>query len=163
MCIMAVYTAVGQESPQMQIRALFDTVVDCLVELRVCKEISVLDHLGDLGKILIDDTAGAHIHMAHLGVAHLTVGKTDCHSGSVSFNKRTLCHQFFHHGSLSHSHRICFFDVGETVAVKDHQYNRFLSHVCFLSVFRNYRRSSPSLKQHGILHIFCPSARRVPY
>ena len=43
----------------------------------VFEEFAVLDLFRDLGEVLIDDAARAHVEVADFGVAHLTVGQAD--------------------------------------------------------------------------------------
>ncbi|MNZ99418.1 hypothetical protein D3C78_1187410 [compost metagenome] len=46
---------------------------------RVLEELAVANGLGDAGEVLVDDTAGAQVHVTDFGVAHLPVRQADVH------------------------------------------------------------------------------------
>ena len=73
----AVYAAVRQKPPQVQLFTVLCSVLHCLEKRGVLEEFAVLDLLGDLGKVLIDDAPRAHVEVSDLGIAHLSVGKSD--------------------------------------------------------------------------------------
>ena len=70
-------TAVGGEAHQVEFLAGgLDIVVDRL-DLGIVEELVVADGHVDLDQVLVDDAAGAEVHMANLGVAHLPVRQAD--------------------------------------------------------------------------------------
>ena len=69
--------AVRQKSPQVQLLAGLLGVLHRLQQGGIFKEVAVLDGLGDLGQILIDDAPRAHVEVSDFGVAHLPVGEPD--------------------------------------------------------------------------------------
>ena len=77
----------------------------------VLKECSVLDLLGDTCKFLIHDAACAHVQVAHFGVTHLSVGKSDSHAASISFYKRALCHQLVDNRCVGLRNRVMLLDI----------------------------------------------------
>ncbi len=76
MRIVAVHAAVREQAPQMEVAVVFPAVIHRGHQRFVLKKVSVLDGLRDPGQILKDDPSRAHVHMAHLRVAHLPVGKS---------------------------------------------------------------------------------------
>ena len=58
--------------------------------------------------------------MANLGVAHLAVRKTYCHTAGIALHKGFAFHKTTDNGCISHSDGICFGIVIESVAIKDH-------------------------------------------
>ena len=65
----------------MQRAVMLDAVVDSLVHRLVIEEVAVFDSLGDARELLIHDAACAHVGVADLAVAHLTVRQTDVQAG----------------------------------------------------------------------------------
>ena len=118
MCDMAVNAAVRYQTVQMQIGIILFAVLDCLEQLGIFKEIAVLDFLGDTGKILINDAACAHVQVSYLGIAHLSVGKSDKHTRSIASLKGIFLHETVHNGSLGESNRIALGPVVKAVSVK---------------------------------------------
>ena len=120
--------AVRKKSPYVEVGILLLAVVDSAEEVLVLKENAVLDILGDQCKILIDDPAAAHVHMADFGVAHLAVRQTYEKAGSIALLEGTFCHQFVHDRCLCHVYCVCDVVLGQTISVKNHQNYRFLFH-----------------------------------
>ena len=104
----------------MKIGIVLDAIVDGLIQLGILKEITVLDQLCDLGEILVDDTACADVHVTDLRVTHLSVGKTDKHTGGIAFYKRVLCLKRIHHRCLRHGNCIAILTLADAIAVKYH-------------------------------------------
>ena len=76
----AVHSAVGQQTEQVQCRAVFLHVIDSLEKRLVFKERAILDRLRYHRKILIYYASGSDIEMADFRVAHLAFGKPDVQS-----------------------------------------------------------------------------------
>ena len=129
MCIVAVNAAVGEQTPDMEVGVVLLAVLDSAEELFVLKEDAVLDILCDESEVLVDDTAGTDVHVTYLGVTHLSVRKSYSKSGSISELIRALCHQLIHNGCVSHLDGVTLFLLRDAVAVEDHHYYRFLSHI----------------------------------
>ena len=94
--IVAVYASVRYESHQMKCRIVFLYILTRFHKRFILKEISILDRLCDLCKILVYDTACTHVQMSYLRVSHLSVRKSYCHTAGISFHERALSHQFVH-------------------------------------------------------------------
>ena len=120
MGIVAVNTAVGQQAVHMQLAVVLLNVFHSLHKDFIFKEISVLDRLGDTGQILINDAACAHVKMSDLGVAHLSVRKTDIQSAGLSLHERVLFHKTVHDRRGSLCHCIVVLPRIQSVAVEDH-------------------------------------------
>ena len=59
-------------------------------QLGIGEETAVLDRRIDAGEILVDDAAGAEIHVPHFGIAHLPVRKADMAAFGMDQGVRTL-------------------------------------------------------------------------
>ena len=92
MCNMTVHTTIGKKSPQMQVRIIFLTIIHGCKQCLILKKVTVFDCLGNSGQILVNNAAGTDIHMSNLRVTHLSVWKSYCQAGSLSFYKRTFLH-----------------------------------------------------------------------
>ena len=57
-------------------------------ERRTREQLAVADALVDPRQVLVDDAAGAHVHVADLGVAHLSGGQTDRFAGRDQLGMR---------------------------------------------------------------------------
>ena len=115
-----VHTAIGHQSHKMQAGIVSLHILAGGKKSFILKEISILDSLGDLSQVLINDPAGSHIQMSHLRVSHLSFRKSYRHPAGVAFYKRILLHQLVHHRRLRLSHRIAFFTLIQSVSVQDH-------------------------------------------
>ena len=116
----AVNAAVGQKSVNVQIGILHFTVVDRFEDLGILKEYSVLDLLGDPCKFLINDPAGAHIHVTDLGIAHLPVRESYRHTAGISLYKRNTLHKPADDRSICHGNSVSFGIVVKAIAIQDH-------------------------------------------
>ena len=96
MCVVAVDSSVRYKSHQMKCRIIFLYILTCCHKCFIFEKIAILDCLCDLGKILVYDAACSHVQMPHLGVSHLSVRKTYCHTAGISSHERALSHQFVH-------------------------------------------------------------------
>ena len=74
---MAVDAAVGDEADEVQRVPAVGGAIHRGDERRVGEEIAVADALVDARQVLVDDAAGAHVHVADFGVAHLPGGQAD--------------------------------------------------------------------------------------
>ena len=126
MCIVAVYTAVGKKSPEMQVGIVLLAVLDGCQKLFIFIELAVPDQLADQCQILINDPSGSDIHMSHLGISHLSVGKSYGHAGCEARDKGALSHQLVDIRGLCHVYGICFLVIGQSETIQDHKYYRFL-------------------------------------
>ena len=79
--VVAVNAAVGHKTHQVKSRGILFAVLHCANESFIGEKVAVLNGFCDPGKLLIDHPAGADVGVADLGVAHLTVGKTDVKAG----------------------------------------------------------------------------------
>ena len=92
MCVVAVYTTIGKKSHKMNSRIIVLCILHCCKKCFIPEEITIVDLFCDSGKLLIYDTACAHIHMTYLRVTHLSVRKTNCKSAGISFYEWIFCH-----------------------------------------------------------------------
>ena len=120
MCIVAVYATVRKKSHKMN-RGI---VVFCILHSRkkclILEEIAVLDLFCDPCKLLVYDTACAHVHMTNLGVTHLSVRKTYRKTAGIAFYKRIIFHESVHNRCFCLIYSISVMSVIESVSIKDH-------------------------------------------
>ena len=128
----AVHAAGANQSEQMQGGPVLFAVFRCSQEFRILEEVAVSDLLGDSGQLLVYHPAGAHVHVADLGVAHLSVGKADRQTAGVALHKGAVLHQLIQHRLVCQSNRIVLRALIQAEAVKYHQYCRSLVHTIFL-------------------------------
>ena len=101
-CQGAVDSAVGAQSEEVQGPAAACHIVVCCFDFLVFQKFVLAAGHVDLDQILINDAARADVEMSHLGVAHLSGGKT--HVLTAGFQKRygVLCPELVEiGGSLS--------------------------------------------------------------
>ena len=120
MGVVAVDTAIGQQSVHMQLTVILLNILHSLHKDFIFEEISVLDRLGDAGKVLIHDSAGSHVQMADFRVAHLSVRQSYVQSACLSLNKGIFLHQAVHDRRIRQCDCIVFTDRIQSVAIKDH-------------------------------------------
>ena len=89
-------------------------------KLLIFKEVAILDCLGDSCEILVNNAACAHVCVADLRVAHLSVRKSDGKAGCLARNKRIISHKTIKNGCVSDGKCVVVLARIETYAVKDH-------------------------------------------
>ena len=125
----AVHTAGAHQTHQMDGLAGIDGSLHVLDQNRVLEHLAVLDGLGDEGELLVHDAASAHVGVANLRVAHLALGQTDGHAGSVDGGHGIFCHQSIEVGFLCSDHGVAEGLLRHPAeAIHDAQKNRFLCH-----------------------------------
>ena len=125
----AVHTAGAHQTHQMDGLAGIDGSLHVLDQNRVLEHLAVLDGLGDEGELLVHDAASAHVGVANLRVAHLALGQTDGHTGSVDGGHGIFCHQSIEVGFLCGDHGVAEGLLRHPAeAIHDAQKNRFLCH-----------------------------------
>ena len=73
--VMAVHAAIRNQSQQMEpMRA---RLREAFLQHRITRQFSLRDRLINSSQVLINDSAGAEIQMAHFGIAHLSFRQTD--------------------------------------------------------------------------------------
>ena len=126
---MAVHAAGAHQTHQVDGLAGLDGGLHVLDQHRVLEHLAVVDGLGDEGQLLVHDAACAHVGVADLGVAHLTIGQTDSHAGSINGGHGILCHQSIQMGGLGSHNGVTEGLVRHPAeAIHDAQKNRFLCH-----------------------------------
>ena len=104
----------------MQVGILHFAVVDRFEDLRILEKYTVLDFLGDPCELLVDDPAGAHVHVSDFGIAHLPVRESYRHTAGISLNKRNTLHKPADDRSICHGDSVSFGIVVKAIAVQDH-------------------------------------------
>ena len=77
----AVDAAVREQADEVQRVLAVDAAIHRRGERRAREQLAVADALVDAREVLVDDPAGAHVHVADLGVAHLPGGQADRFAG----------------------------------------------------------------------------------
>ena len=93
MGIVAMDTAVGEKAVKMQRRIVLFAIVDRSDNRGSRRKASVLRGVGNTGKVLENDPAGADIRMTDLRISHLARGKTDVSAGCSDQCMRETVHQ----------------------------------------------------------------------
>ena len=125
----AVDTAGAHQAHQVDGLACLNGSLHVLDQHGVLEHLTVPDGLGDEGQLLVNDTASAHVGVAHLRVAHLTIGQADSHAGGLDGGHGIFCHQGIQMGGLGGDHGIAVGLVGHPAkAIHDAQKYRFLGH-----------------------------------
>ena len=124
----AVYAAGGEQSHEVQRGALVLCILHRGFQRGILKEIAVLNGFCDLDKLLIDNSAGAHIGMTDLGIAHLTVRQTDIESGSADDIVRVLRKIAVEIRGFRCLDRVAVVARIDSEAVHDQQCNRCFAH-----------------------------------
>ena len=126
---MAVHAAGTHQTHQVDGLTGLDSSLHVLDQHRVLEHLAIVDGLGDEGQLLVHDAACAHVGVADLGVAHLAVGQTDSHTGSINGSHRVLCHQSIQMGGFGSHNSVAEGLVRHPAeAIHDAQKNRFLCH-----------------------------------
>ena len=136
MCIMAVNAAVRQQAVHMQGAVVLLYIFHSPEENLILKEVSVLNLLADPGKILVNDSSGAHIQMSDLGVAHLSLRQADIMAARLSLHKGVFLHQPVHNRLVRQRDRIMVSARVQAVSIKNHQNGGFSAHLSLISSLR---------------------------
>src|SRR5688500_15201845 len=112
-------------------------------ERRVCRELAVADALVDPREVLIDDAAGAHVHVADLRVAHLTGRQSDRLAGCNELGVGIPPEQVVVNGRPRHGDRVVLTLRPDSPPVQDDQ-NERRDHSCLIAARPAYCPRSPS-------------------
>ena len=80
--LVAVHAAFGEQAEDVHRLARAHGLVHRRADGRVLEELAVADRFGHAGEVLVHHPAGAEVHMADFGVAHLPVRQADIHAGA---------------------------------------------------------------------------------
>ncbi|MCY1349202.1 hypothetical protein D9M69_353800 [compost metagenome] len=80
--LVAVHAAFGEQAHEVHGLAGGHGLVHGFDYHRVGEEVAVADRLGHAGEVLVNDAAGAEVHVADFGVAHLAVRQADIHAAA---------------------------------------------------------------------------------
>lgn len=100
------HSAVGGKAHQVQFLAAGLHIVIYGFDLLVLEELVVACGHIDLDQVLVDDAACAEVHMADLGVAHLSVRKADVLAAGLEMAVRILCPEGLNERSALGEYRI---------------------------------------------------------
>ena len=93
MRIVAVNAAVAHKTHEVKGGAVLFAVFHCADKGFILKKVAVLNGLCNSCQLLINNAACADVCVTDLAVAHLTVRKTDVHSGSADIGYRVFAHE----------------------------------------------------------------------
>ncbi len=122
--LVAVDATGRQQAEQVDRLARLHRRVDGGGQHGIVVDLAVLDGLGDTGEVLVDDAPGAEVHVADLGVTHLTVRQTHVAAIGVDQGVWALLPQAVHVGGVGGGDGVgrCVFVV--SIAVEDDQRHR---------------------------------------
>ncbi len=145
---MAVHAAVGHEADEVERIAAASDAIHRRDERRVLEKITVADALVDAREVLVDDAAGAHVHVADLGVAHLARRQADGFARGDELGVRIAHEQLVEHGRPRHRDGVVRALGADAPAVEDDQGDGRLSdraHAsCLIAARPAYRALVPS-------------------
>ena len=136
-CIVAVYTAVREQTEQMQGTSVFFCTLYCMQQCFVFEEISILDFFCDSGQFLVYDTSGTHVQMSDFRVTHLSIRQTYCQTTCIAFYERTLSHQLVHNRSFRLCYCVAFYLIIQSISIKNHQNGWLFAHFSISPLYYN--------------------------
>ena len=100
--LVAVDAAIGHEAEQVERLPSVRDAVHARDQGLAREELAVANALVDAREVLIDDPAGAHVHVADFGVAHLSCRQTDGFARRDQLRVRVAAHQLVEDGLARH-------------------------------------------------------------
>src|SRR6476659_11498881 len=119
MLLTAVDTAVREQADEVKRVVPVDAAVHRLRKHGTPEQLAVPDALVDAGEVLVDDPAGAHVHVADLGVSHLSGRKSDSLARRNELRMRVAVQQAVVHGRSREGDSVVFFLRTKSPAVED--------------------------------------------
>ena len=123
--LVAVNAAIGQQAHEVHGFAGSDGFIHSGADGRVLEELAVADRFGHAGEVLIHHAAGAEVHVADFGVAHLAVRQADVHAAARDQAVRHGGPQTVQYGLLRRKDGVGFRALTVTEAVENNQDQRF--------------------------------------
>ena len=121
-------TAVGAEAEEMELLAGLLHIVVGGLDLGVLEKGMLAAGDVDLDEVLIDDAAGAEVHVSYLGVAHLSVGQADVFAAGLEMGHGIFCAEAVDEGRALRVDCIGLVVATFSPAVEDHQ-KYFMFHI----------------------------------
>ena len=131
MLVMAGYAAIRKQTEKMQVCAVFQAVIDGIVEFLHLEKIPVLNRLGDPGQLLIYDTARADVQVPHFRIAHLPVRQTHGHAGSADKGHGIFSFQSADVRGSRQLHGVSLTVLAFPKAIHDDESCKFIVHMLF--------------------------------
>ena len=118
---MAVHAAVGKQSPDMQRRAVGDSLFDRIDNRRIAREGPALDRLRDSHQVLVDNAARANRQMPDFGIAHHARRQAHRFARRVELGMRLRRVEPVHHRSLRRRDRVRRAALADSPSVENYQ------------------------------------------
>ena len=118
----AVHAAVRDEPEEVQCGAFAGRLLHRREQGFIFKEAAVFDILRDAGQILVDDPAGAHVHVADFRIAHLAVRKAHMQAARLPLYEGIVFHETVQDRGLRRLHGVALYLLGQAETVHDHQH-----------------------------------------
>ena len=125
MILVAVHATVGKQAEDVHRLTRTYGLVDGGTDGRIGEELAVADRLGHPGEVLVHHAAGAEIHVADLGVAHLPVRQADIHATAGDQSVRLSSQQTIVNRLARGMDGIEVRAVAVPEAIENDQYQRF--------------------------------------
>ena len=141
-------TAVAHQSEKVKLP--LPTAFHCFEQQRLTEEFAAGNHLIHAGDVHVNDTACAHVHMAHFAVAHLSLGQADEGARGVNERVREVLQQTVIVGLARQGDGVAFRFGAESPAVENGEYD-------WLGSFCHGRSGYHALARGkcGLNHTFC--------
>ena len=123
--LVAVHAAVGQQAEDVHRLAGAYRLIDRATDGRIVEELAVANGLGHPGEVLVHDAAGAEVHMADLGVAHLPVRQAHVHAAAGDQTMGLGGAQVIVHRRVGSVDGVVLGAVAVAEAIEDDQYQGF--------------------------------------
>ena len=123
MCVVAVHSAIRQQTHKVKRGAVLFAVFHSGAKNGILIKITVMNGFGDMGELLIDYPAGAHVGVADLAVTHLPVRQTDIQTRGTYLRHGACRHISVKVRLFRRSHGIAVIRRVEAEAV--HYYKRY--------------------------------------
>ena len=117
----AMHSAIGQQSHDVQCLAAAPGGFHCLGQGGIGEKIATADGAIDAGEFLVDDTAGADVEVAYLGVAHLPAWQSHRRFGRIDGGVGTGLPEFIPVGFVRAGDGIVIRAFAATESVQDNE------------------------------------------
>src|SRR5690606_3701392 len=118
---MGMNSTIGHKSDKMNFLPVRPRIIESFVQNRIVIELSFVNSLVNLDKILINNTSGSDVHVSNLRVSHLSLGEADSKARCFQPAMRISVIERVNKGCLGFVNSGNFLVAGDTPPVENHQ------------------------------------------